>query len=216
MAATSEIQIESNSSQCPPPPYVELDDNTNNQITPAIQIQSTPGPARNGKFYHDEPGLGAENHPSVKFWLQSEPGKDDYSQPWYGEIHVKCNDVPRLMRKGFHWTTANVIREEGFLEGIDPKLNLPDSCTITRNWFLRDLQQPPHWIACIKVHSPNAEVASGIRLDNWTTDMVHAAYAFSLSSKCIYQFHLARPQDAYNAIYDDTPLEGWWPWPKKG
>ncbi|KAH9987442.1 hypothetical protein F4779DRAFT_285264 [Xylariaceae sp. FL0662B] len=213
MTTASETQIKGDGSPNPPPTYNEVVDDTTSQSTAATQIQPIPGPAGEGKFYYDEPGT-----PSIVFFLFPEPDKNEEHQPWFGQILVKCRDVPLLMREGFHWTTANVIREEGFIEKPRPEvvgLGKPNhECTITRNWFMRDLQQPSRWTACLQAHCPNRAVASKIRLDSWTPDMVKVCWSWGLSGKGIYQFDTRAPQDAYNTIYDDMPLKGWWPWPK--
>jgi hypothetical protein len=31
----------------------------------------------------------------------------------------------------------------------------------------------------------------------------------------VYFWSKWRPEWNYNALYDDMPMEGWWPWPKK-
>ncbi|KAI1400862.1 hypothetical protein F4819DRAFT_509107 [Hypoxylon fuscum] len=215
MSATSKPQIECDGSQGLPPTYGEAVDNkTTNQSAAVIQFQPAPGPAGNGRLFLNEPG-GA----SITFHFVPEPGMDDQHQPWFGQMDVKCCDVPLLMREGFHWTTANVIREEGFVDRIIPELiNLgkPNhTCTITRVWILRDLQQPSRWTARLQVHAPNTEVVSGIRLDNWTIDMIRSVRAYGLSKKSIYEFNVSRTRYHFNSIYDDMPLKGWWPWPKE-
>ncbi|KAI1500404.1 hypothetical protein F5X99DRAFT_239047 [Biscogniauxia marginata] len=214
MATASETQIEGDGPQGLPPTYSEVADDTTNQSIAAVQTQPTPGPAGNGKFFDDVPGK-----PSITFWIDGDPDEDDQHQPWFGQIIVKCDDVPLLMREGFQWTTENIIREEGFIENIRPQLaglgkpNCP--CTITRNWFLRDLQQPSRWTAHLQVHARDVETVSRIRLDSWTTDMVRLVTAAGLSDKIIYHFDAKKPLYAYNVIYDDMPLKGWWPWLKQ-
>ncbi|KAI1370863.1 hypothetical protein F4677DRAFT_464873 [Hypoxylon crocopeplum] len=198
MSATSEPQIEGAGPQGPPPTYDEVVDKTTNQSAAATRL---------GNLRY------------ITFCFRPNPKMDDQHQLWFGQMDVKCCDVPLLMREGFHWTTANVTREEGFVDNIIPELvhlGKPNyTCTITRFWILRDLQQPPRWTACLQVHAPNKEVVSGIRLDNWTIDMVRTAKALGLSRKLIYQFDNSRPRYHLNSIYDDMPLKGWWPWPKE-
>ncbi|KAI2623086.1 hypothetical protein GGR54DRAFT_596552 [Hypoxylon sp. NC1633] len=218
MTATSNPQIEGDGTQGPPPAYGEVLDKATKQNATALQIKPTPGPARNGRVYNDVPGES-----SVIFWFESKPtcSMDKQYKPWFGQMDVKCSDVPLLMREGFYWTTENVIREDGYIDNILPEralLNLgkPNNpCTMTRVWTLQDLQQPPRWTACLQVHAPGIEVLTGIRLENWTVDMVRSAYAWGLAKKLIYQYDVAKPRLSFNSIYDDTPLKGWWPWPKE-
>ncbi|CAJ2511221.1 Uu.00g068460.m01.CDS01 [Anthostomella pinea] len=132
-----------------------------------------------------------------------------------------CEDVPRLMREGFHWTVANVIREEGFVED-SPALERGWNGTKggvpflrSRHFFLRDLQQPPRWTAHLHARAPNDAILSSIRLEKLSVDTINVAAAWSLGSKLIYFYNIANPQDAFNAIYDDMSMEGWWHWPRK-
>ncbi|KAI2472415.1 hypothetical protein F4781DRAFT_445366 [Annulohypoxylon bovei var. microspora] len=213
MSATSEPQMEDDGSQDPPPTYDQVVDKTTNQSAAAIQIQPTPGPSGNGKLYGDAPG-----EVSINFTFMSKPG---INQPWwYGRMDVKCCDVPLLMREGFYWTKANVISEEGYTNDIIPPLvisgNPYQKYTVARFWVLQDLQQPPRWTATLMVQAPNIGVVSGIRLDNWTIDMVHTVKAFDLSKKLIYHYDVSRPRLRFNSIYDGMLLKGWWPWPKEG
>ncbi|KAI1759378.1 hypothetical protein GGR53DRAFT_149972 [Hypoxylon sp. FL1150] len=196
----------------------EAVDSTESLSAAVIRIQPPPpGPAGNGRIYRDAAGGVA-----IRFTIMPKRHVDMQHQPWLGEIEVKCHDVPLLMREGFHWTTANVIKEEGYAEEISPALaelglGRPNNTyTVTRSWCLQDLQQqqPPRWTACLQVHAPTYDVISGIRLENWTIDMVHYVRAWGLSKKLIYNFDASRPQENFNCIYDDMPLAGWWPWPK--
>ncbi|KAI4861104.1 hypothetical protein F4820DRAFT_434815 [Hypoxylon rubiginosum] len=202
-------------SQGPPPTYNEtLDRTTTDQSDTAVQIQPTPGPARSGMVFWDAPG-----EIFISFRFKPKPSMDDKHQPWFAQMGIKYGDVPLLMREGFHWTTANVVREDGFVGSIDRRLvnlrKVSPTCTITMFWTLQDLQRPPRWTAYLQVHAPNYAVISGIRLENWTTDMVTFAEARSLSRDLIYRFDASMPTYHFNSIYDDMPLKGWWPWPKE-
>ncbi|KAI1075836.1 hypothetical protein F5B20DRAFT_584799 [Whalleya microplaca] len=217
MAAPSQNQIGGDGSQGPPPTYDETVGNTTRQNNTTTQIQPMPGPAGNGRFYHNEPGP-----PSIMFIFTPEPGTVRPGQQWVGQMNIKCRDVPLLMREGFHWTMANVIREEGFME-LSRLRGMPDGLpgrpnmggAVTRNWFLRDLQQPSRWTACIQVHSPTLGTASTFELENLTLDLIKVVIAWGLSRRLVYYFNKLRPEMNFNTIYDGMPLEGRWPWPKR-
>lgn len=94
-----------------PPPYECATSDTHSQDMTVIQIQRKPGKAAGGKFYYDHESL-----PSVQLLFYPEPSGYATAvdeQPWFAQMFVKCDDVPRLMREGFHWTAANVLKEEG-------------------------------------------------------------------------------------------------------
>ncbi|KAI1776931.1 hypothetical protein F4818DRAFT_440326 [Hypoxylon cercidicola] len=208
MSTTSEPQMDGHGSRGPPPTYGEAADNNTHQSAASILIRSTPGPAGNGKLFLDVPG-----EPSITFTFLPESTMDIRSQPWCGKMDVKCSDVPLLMRDGFHWTAANVIREEGFIDHFmgKPTRRFP----FTRVWVLRDQHQPPRWTASLQVCALDDEVLSGIQLDNWSVDMVRRVEAWGLSRKLIYQFDITKPRHYFYSIYDDMPLKGWWPWPRR-
>ncbi|GAW24447.1 hypothetical protein ANO14919_140310 [Xylariales sp. No.14919] len=78
----------------------------------AIHGHPEPGPATGGRFYKED-----EQRPSIVFKLCPNPTKlwNIKYQDWIAYMDVKCSDVPRLMREGFHWDDSNVIKEEGYL-----------------------------------------------------------------------------------------------------
>lgn len=130
---------------------------------------------------------------------------------------IECHDVPLLMRKGFHWTISNVKKENGFVTGLSKdvrSMELISKYTNTRWWLLKDSKQPMEWVASIRVHG-TLESVTNIRLQDWFPTMVLNAEAVNNSGNQIYFFDREQPHKAFNAIYDDMPLEGWWPWPKK-
>ncbi|KAI1441189.1 hypothetical protein F5Y02DRAFT_431380 [Annulohypoxylon stygium] len=222
MVLVRKSQTVGDASQSAPPAYGDVHTKEADKkevdmgiVTAHLQkLQIDPGIAGNGKFYSDIPMTAP-----VWFWVVPEPKRDLELQQWCGRIYVKCDDVPRLMREGFHWTTANLIREEGHFDttpfGVAFPLTLCHKYPIWRKWYMRDLQQPPRWVACVHVHAPTVDVAAKVRLADWTVDMIWGAYAIGTLGKRIYNFERARPGHSYNAIYEDMPLEGWWPWPKK-
>lgn len=59
------------------------------------------------------------------------------------------------------------------------------------------------------------DVLRYIKPSNLSIQMVYDAWAWSINDKIIYEYTSWKPEDNFNAIYDDMPMEGWWPWPKK-
>lgn len=55
---------------------------------------------------------------------------------------------------------------------------------------------------------------SGFRIHNMTINNVVSTKAFTKDKEQIYHFDRFCPQKNLNVIYDDMPLQGWWPWPK--
>ena len=61
--------------------------------------------------------------------------------------------------------------------------------------------------------SPSLAALSGFRVDMLSKEHVHKAHAWNAQKQLVYLFECNWPGYCYNAIYDDMPLRGWWPWP---
>ncbi|KAI1322383.1 hypothetical protein F5Y16DRAFT_415993 [Xylariaceae sp. FL0255] len=175
-------------------------------------------PATSGSFYTE-----CEAPVCLELDFCPGPTRDWLAQDWFAVMEVKCYDISRLMREGIHWGAANIVREEGFMEENDTGL-LHDSgrkFAGKRIYFLRHLQQQPLWCARVEVYG--LEWATLPRFDfclELSRERVQCAkgYSFHPVSKkrnFVYSYEFGRPACCYNAIYDDMPLEGWWPWPRK-
>ncbi|KAH6647270.1 hypothetical protein BKA67DRAFT_663606 [Truncatella angustata] len=130
---------------------------------------------------------------------------------------IKCDNVPRLMREGLEINEAHLLREEGF---IDAQRGRPEQAAnptwhLTRHMYLQDLQRPPLWIAKLEAHSDCINKLRSIRLDDLSFRNVHSAFAWGLAGEAIYQYKRWNLDEAFNVIYDDMPMKGWWPWPRK-
>ncbi|PNY24170.1 Uncharacterized protein TCAP_05892 [Tolypocladium capitatum] len=139
---------------------------------------------------------------------------------WEAQLHVHAKDVLRLMKEGFYWTEANVRKQEGYF--ILEQKNLPAfarACewTCSRIYHLTDMAKDgnPQWIADLRVYARKRSVLSAFRVRHLSVDKIHQAFAFNRKGQVIYEFSKSSPEQNVNAIYNDRPLEGWWPWPKK-
>ncbi|KAH9897418.1 hypothetical protein F4778DRAFT_793504 [Xylariomycetidae sp. FL2044] len=205
-----------------PPSYEVVDQNAPDARDTAVNLPpqaaaptSPPGPASSGKFFYDTPGECA-----ITMVMYPDRSKTWGQQPWVGYLSVKCDDVPLLMREGFYWSAANVVKEESYFCNISDfywKHNASKGGVPfrrTRRYYLKDFQQQ-RWVAKFEAMAPDNATLSSVRLDSLSEDNVVSAWAESLTRKEIYEFHVEDPKGAFNAIYDDMPLPGWWPWPKK-
>lgn len=57
-------------------------------------------------------------------------------------------------------------------------------------------------------------VLSAFRIEDLENNMFVAG-AKNERRRVVYFFDARDPESNFNVIYDDMPLEGWWPWPKK-
>ncbi|KAI0185450.1 hypothetical protein EV127DRAFT_503013 [Xylaria flabelliformis] len=174
-----------------------------------------PGPVTRGNTYRE-----SEGRCSMSFGFCPDPSDRTLNQDWAAVLMVKCRDVPCLMREGFHWDGANVIREEGYIDHdfSDSHRRKDGKCwASTRHYYLKDLQQPQRWVATIKVFALKPETVYRFDLLNQLSreSMQWATAINSSSGYYIYNWHYCNPTGRFNAIYDDMPMKGWWPWPRK-
>lgn len=137
---------------------------------------------------------------------------------WGAHLKVNCRDVPSLMRRGFFWSDANIVQEEGYLSPIEepvPSHARAEGWVVCRYYYLRDLAEEAQWVARLEVYARDYATLRDFRPAKLSVEMVHEAAAWNWDSKRTFYFHQDWLDYRYNVIYDDMPLQGWWPWPKK-
>ncbi|KAI0533199.1 hypothetical protein GGR58DRAFT_126797 [Xylaria digitata] len=190
-----------------PPPY-------NEGFGPNGASKRQLGPAMGGHWYRETP-----QRETIRFLICPDPSQHPLTQDWVALLSVKCGDVPRLMREGFYWDVSNVVNEDGFIN-IDWKrgsnTSRPDGQKWygTRSYFLEDLQSPQLWIALIEIMALYEETLYNFQLSQLSRENIQCAKAISQLGHYIYQYNYDRPQSCYNAIYPNTPMKGYWPWPR--
>ncbi|KAK8068745.1 hypothetical protein PG994_005361 [Apiospora phragmitis] len=148
---------------------------------------------------------------------------------WWAEMFIKCHSVPQLMKEGLYWTGENICQEEGRImcepspndlkqyEQYKPLSGESIDCgPYTRHYYLRDLQEsPPRWTADLQCHSDRLATLSRFRPETYLTGKnVDFALAFSTNGALVYSWRDWCVENSFNALYDDMPMRGWWPWPK--
>ncbi|KAK4232910.1 hypothetical protein C8A03DRAFT_19908 [Achaetomium macrosporum] len=138
--------------------------------------------------------------------------------PWVATLIVKCEDMPRLMREGFFWLAENVVPEHGFLSDSLTRAWTAGGYRHFRVWILAKTCSPdetPRWVARLEVVAASIEPLSKFRVQDLSRENVLRANAWDTKKRCVYNYHCCDPDLNYNCIYDDKPLDGWWPWPKE-
>lgn len=155
--------------------------------------------------------------------LPDDDDDDDTELEWEARLRVKARDLPRLMREGFHWSAANFDFEASYIQtdlsGEEETIRMA-GWTCSRSFFLSDLGDDPRWAAKLVVWAQNTGVLSRFKIADLTPDMMSWAFAWRKSRQCdgpqwLYDWDCDEPQDSFNAIYGEMPLDGWWPWPKR-
>ncbi|KAI0452878.1 hypothetical protein F5B21DRAFT_515718 [Xylaria acuta] len=191
----------------------------------AIHCQpSGPGPATGGRFYKED-----KQRPSLVFKFCPDPSRflTPSCQDWVAFLEVKCVDVPRLMREGFHWDASNVIKEEGYIEYGKKNPNINAWTVASARWyFLTDTHQPRRWIASLDVRASDVNILYNFNLSQLSRELVRSVWAENRNRQQIYGYRsytrrdrlynaAESPMIGFNMIYDKMPMEGFWPWPRK-
>ncbi|KAI1394617.1 hypothetical protein F4819DRAFT_493282 [Hypoxylon fuscum] len=208
-------KIDSREGEVSPPAYEVLG------ISRCDTRLSTPPPATNGEFYF-------KSRAPFNLALSFFPAENNHDEapPWFGMLDVKCDNLPKLMCEGFHWTEDNVLREEGFIGETSKSCSdfpsdilqyiLDSGLIMTRSYFLRDMkQEPPLWVGHFRFSSTTTKILADIRLGDLSLADVYEVEAWGARGESVYRYSKSAPEIGYNAIYDDKPLDGWWPWPKR-
>ena len=107
------------------------------------------------------------------------------------------------------WMTESILGECG--------------CDYMRRFVLKDLGRLPFWEAMLVVWARDIKTLADFRISDDpnlpgphlspTRDMIYKCAGYNKSGELIYCFDFRNPDDSFNTIYDDKPLDGWWPWP---
>ncbi|KAM3565205.1 hypothetical protein ARSEF4850_001514 [Beauveria asiatica] len=105
----------------------------------------------------------------------------------------------------------------GFLEDITtPDCDMTPSCG---SYIFKNLKNVPWYTELtLKVNDVAVLLKNGLF---WSEDNIDSTDNFfaddndAPQGRAVYHFDRVESDRCFNAILDDTPLEGWWPWPKK-
>lgn len=155
--------------------------------------------------------------------LSSHPDRDHEEKvDWISNIAIACSDVPALMREGLFWTSHNIVPEEGFMNKVADFHYNRQGLFHRRTWYLTEkdaTRQFPLWVAEIEVLAPDVKTLATFRPHSMLSHR-HVQHATAWADPhgnqhmITYRFKRNKPDQCYNCIYDDTPLKGWWPWPR--
>ncbi|KFH44084.1 hypothetical protein ACRE_051280 [Hapsidospora chrysogenum ATCC 11550] len=138
---------------------------------------------------------------------------------WFGVITITATDIPRLMREGLHWTESNLYREAGCIfepQRIGKDDTLTPRIICARYYEFQDKERKvPLWAAGMRVYFLDSEGVTSFKFRDLRLDQIAICLALNQKNQLVYGFDRNPEYHNINAIYEDMPLEGWWPWPKR-
>ncbi|PHH89432.1 hypothetical protein CDD83_6064 [Cordyceps sp. RAO-2017] len=136
---------------------------------------------------------------------------------WEARLYVYTDNIFDLMEDVFYWNSANVVPRMGYVE-TNPA-SFPDEprragWRCRRRYCLRSTEDDEvPWHGILWVYARELFVLSRFRVDLIDRLDVIGASAWNSDSKLIYWYDHRRPQDSFNAIFDNKFMGGAWPWP---
>lgn len=153
---------------------------------------------------------------------------DPQLKGWQAVVQMKANDVPKVMREGLYWTEVNLDKEAGYIAKFSDSQraacqpsttpHLPSCMSCQRVYFFQDLGEEPHWAAKMIVFCHDLDELSQFRFRDLRVDQTIFCAARDADGKVVYMFSRGpepHSVSCVNTLYDDMPLDGWWPWPRR-
>jgi hypothetical protein len=146
------------------------------------------------------------------------PNPREEANPWRAELSICINDLPALMKTGLFLSDANVDTKHSCIvagEDVTPMAG-EKRWAYERQYYIEHVEgNTLQWKGTLRVVSMSLEVLREFRIGRLSADMVCLAVALNTDGQAAYHFNANYSQDNFNALLDDLPLKGLWPWPKE-
>lgn len=148
------------------------------------------------------------------------PGPEPWVYEWIACAKVYPDDLARVMREGLRWSAegaageGNSIGRGGGMEAPAPEGR---RMAFRRVYNLADdADNEPRWYGDVEVFSDSLRVLSEFRMADLAVGNVAMAVARDRMDRLVYFYDATgRIGPNVNALYDDMPMTGWWPWPRE-
>ncbi|CAH0051405.1 unnamed protein product [Clonostachys solani] len=164
-----------------------------------------------GQFLPGKSGGG-----KINLVLLSDPARVRESW-WEANVDVSVKSLPESMRQGWSWSEDNIDRAGGQLivkmSDLDQIQQEAGWCC-GRRYKLVDRAEDPQWEAVVWIYAKDLQSLSCVKVNDLLYEKAYATWATNENNRLAYLFHRRSPHLNFNAIYDEMPLTGWWPWPR--
>ncbi|CAG9975125.1 unnamed protein product [Clonostachys byssicola] len=136
---------------------------------------------------------------------------------WEASVDVSVKSLPKSMREGWSWSEDNIDRAGGQLIIKSTDLNQviqQAGWRCGRRYKLVDRAEDPQWEAVVWIYAKDLQSLSCVKLEQLPHEKATATWATNENNRLAYVFHRKSTHLNFNAIYDEMPLTGWWPWPR--
>lgn len=169
--------------------------------------------------YHSKKGPEAYVHMSYR----SNPTAITTECTWAARVVFHTKDLPGLMHRGLFLRHENVDYRKNYCRVLGERESPP--FTHARYFEAKDISSAfggsggsggdcKLWTAKVSVYAYDFGTLGAFRLQDLAQETVYSTTGLDTRGRPLYKFSALRPGDNFNAIFDDLPLPGMWPWPK--
>ncbi|KAK2756013.1 hypothetical protein CKAH01_17227 [Colletotrichum kahawae] len=133
---------------------------------------------------------------------------------WEANLYVQARDVGQLMREGFYLSADREVKDTGCIaQNICPGEPNYGGWKHTRHYIFTDSDMK--WTAHLHVYVSQMAELARFRLADLKPSQLVFSWAYNPDGFRVYGYSLFNPEDNFNTICEDMPMEGIWPWPKE-
>ncbi|KAH6896838.1 hypothetical protein B0T10DRAFT_454727 [Thelonectria olida] len=174
-------------------------------------------PVRPYPIVHDDNFINAACSNGIKYAFVQMVLVPTNNEDWVASLVVRTHNMPILMRQGLYWGEANLQLSRAHFQFAGDqgfqRAPVEGSWTHCRVYRLIDLEYGL-WNADLRVYSYDIQPLADFSVGDISRDNIWLAVGRNEKQERIYNYSRDRPDQNFNAYFDDMPLEGWWPWPK--
>ncbi|KAF5027596.1 hypothetical protein F66182_338 [Fusarium sp. NRRL 66182] len=136
---------------------------------------------------------------------------------WVACMCLCVKDLALLMRDSLRWSRCNVVEGGGFITSTGA---MPSAVLLSagfphaRHYDLIDRNVVSNWKGGLWVFGRSVNTVSMFALEDMSVANVARMWAGNSPILQAYYYDAKEEEVSFNAIYEDTGLEGWWPWPR--
>ncbi len=137
---------------------------------------------------------------------------------WYATLEINSLDLPSLFEQGLYWSSVNIDPTKNWFSQVEPEdaTNFDMGYRHMRHYELTDTGSPgtpSKWCGGLTVYGRTVRTLTRFKPDHLSPSSIHRATAYNFRGQLVYNFDKANTHLSYSAIVEDSPLQGWWPWP---
>ncbi|VUC31962.1 unnamed protein product [Clonostachys rosea] len=142
-----------------------------------------------------------------------------HTPAWRARMEVRAENIPRLMRKGFHVSSQNVCMGSSWIV-LNDRSPRPKEMFCGLGWShtqvikLKQKGEHPEWTGTLYVATKSQTVMADFDFSWLQQDKLRKVTALNWEYQLVYRWDFFRPDAHFNTIYRGMALTGWWPWPK--